>query len=39
MQHLGFVLVADAESAVIVAAEQYQLSPDKRKRLAVSPHR
>jgi hypothetical protein len=39
MQHLGFVLAADAEAAVIVAAEQFELSPDKRKRLAVSPHR
>jgi hypothetical protein len=39
MQHLGFVLAADAESAMTVAAEQYQLSPEKRKRLAVSPHR
>jgi hypothetical protein len=39
MQHLGFVLAADAESAVIVAAERYELSPEKRKRLAVSPDR
>jgi hypothetical protein len=39
MQHLGFVLAADADSAVIVAAERYELSPEKRKRLVVNLQR
>jgi hypothetical protein len=37
MQHLGFVLAGDTESAVAVAAEKFGLTDERRKRLAVNP--
>jgi hypothetical protein len=37
MEHLGFVPAANAESAVIAAGDVFDLSPEKRKRLAVNP--
>ncbi len=37
MQHLGFVQAADAKAAMIVAGDKFELSPERRKRLAVNP--
>jgi len=39
MQHLGFVLAGNTESAVAVAAERFGLTAEQRKRLAVNPQR
>jgi hypothetical protein len=39
MQHLGFVLAADTESAVVMAAERFGLTVEQCKRLAVNPQR
>ena len=39
MQHLGFVLAADAESAVIIAAERYELSASAWPSLRIGENR
>ena len=39
MEHLGFVLAADLESAVATASEKFTLTPERRKRLMVNPTR